>query len=106
MRRGGTIRVPGAVLASRAVLRMGRGAVAVRARAIVWLTLFSLTVALLSAEGGLPVARAQTSARPNIVVILTDDQRWDTIKMMPHVRASLVEKGMTLRGAVVSNALC
>ena len=43
---------------------------------------------------------------PNIVVILTDDQRWDTLRYMHHVRRDLVARGMTFKNSFVSNALC
>jgi N-acetylglucosamine-6-sulfatase len=54
-----------------------------------------------SGDGG---KRAATP--PNIVLILTDDQRWDTLRYMPHVRADLMSKGMTFANAFVSNPLC
>jgi arylsulfatase A-like enzyme len=50
-----------------------------------------------------PVAEA---ARPNIVVILTDDQRWDELEHMPNVKALLTDQGVTFDQAFVSNPLC
>ncbi len=55
---------------------------------------------------GSPPALAQTSGPPNVVLIVTDDQRFDTLKVMPEVRRRLVARGMTLRRAIVSNPLC
>jgi N-acetylglucosamine-6-sulfatase len=49
--------------------------------------------------------RTETS-QPNIVLILTDDQRWDTLWAMPTVKAELVAHGMTFANAMVANALC
>jgi N-acetylglucosamine-6-sulfatase len=46
------------------------------------------------------------SAPPNIVLILTDDQRWDTLWAMPTVEAELVGHGMTFANAMVANSLC
>jgi N-acetylglucosamine-6-sulfatase len=46
-----------------------------------------------------------TVFRPNIIVILTDDQTVGTLQLMPHVRA-LARRGVTFRHAFVSNALC
>jgi hypothetical protein len=46
------------------------------------------------------------SSKPNIVLILTDDQRWDTLWAMPHVRTLLGRHGMTFRNAFVTTALC
>ena len=51
-------------------------------------------------------ALAQTPGPPNVVLILTDDQRFDTLKVMPEVQRLLVARGMTLRRAIVTNALC
>jgi arylsulfatase A-like enzyme len=48
--------------------------------------------------------RAPTS--PNIVLILTDDQRWDSLLYMPHVRQDLMSNGMKFQNAFVSNSLC
>ena len=44
--------------------------------------------------------------QPNIVVILTDDQRWDTLPTMPNVTSELVGKGTTFANAFVENPLC
>jgi arylsulfatase A-like enzyme len=44
--------------------------------------------------------------RPNVVVILTDDQRRDTLRYMPHVQRLLVEQGTTYRRAMVPTSLC
>ena len=46
------------------------------------------------------------STRPNIVVILTDDQRWDELEHMPNVRSLLTDHGVTFDQAFVSNPLC
>jgi N-acetylglucosamine-6-sulfatase len=40
------------------------------------------------------------------VVILTDDQRWDTLRYMPNVRRLLANRGMTFTNSFVSNSLC
>lgn len=53
-----------------------------------------------------PTPHAQTSDRPNVVLILTDDQRWDSLSVMPEVQRLLVRRGMTFRQAVVTNPLC
>jgi arylsulfatase A-like enzyme len=49
---------------------------------------------------------ARPPAHPNIVVILTDDQRWDTLWAMPNVQNLLVDHGVTFNNAFVSNSLC
>ena len=44
--------------------------------------------------------------RPDIVLILTDDQRFDTLWAMPTVRSELVAKGVRFTNGYVSNPLC
>ena len=43
---------------------------------------------------------------PDIVLVMTDDQRWDSLEAMPTVQRDLVAKGMTFANAVVVNPLC
>jgi N-acetylglucosamine-6-sulfatase len=43
---------------------------------------------------------------PNIVLILTDDQRWDTLWSMPNVKKLLVDHGVTFANAFVTNSFC
>ncbi|GIU98176.1 MAG: hypothetical protein KatS3mg013_1979 [Actinomycetota bacterium] len=63
---------------------------------------------LVASVAGTPVGRhARAAPEPSsIVVIMTDDQRWDTLWAMPTVRSELVDKGVTFTNAFVSNALC
>jgi arylsulfatase A-like enzyme len=46
--------------------------------------------------------------KPNIVIIMTDDQRWDAIgpRFMPYLNTYLIPHGMRLKNAFVSNSLC
>jgi arylsulfatase A-like enzyme len=44
--------------------------------------------------------------RPNVVVILTDDQRRDTLQHMPQVQQLLAEQGTTYTNAMVPTSLC
>lgn len=44
--------------------------------------------------------------KPNIVIILTDDQRWDTLWAMPLVRKKLIARGVTFTNAIVASAVC
>lgn len=53
-----------------------------------------------------PVAVPPSDPRPNIVVVLTDDQRRDTLWAMPAVQRLLVERGITFRQAMVPTSLC
>lgn len=44
--------------------------------------------------------------RPNIVLIVTDDQRWDTLEAMPSVQRLLVDHGMTFTNAFATTPSC
>lgn len=64
---------------------------------------------LWEAHGKAPAA----GAKPNIVLILTDDQRWDTAEMMidgqesmPNLREELISQGVSFKNAFVSTPLC
>jgi len=46
------------------------------------------------------------ASKPSIVIILTDDQRWDTLSAMPTVQADLVDHGITFNNAFVVNSAC
>jgi N-acetylglucosamine-6-sulfatase len=69
-----------------------------------------LVFAASPAGGAAPLVHATvehgTAAPPNIVLILTDDQRWDTLWAMPTVRAQLVARGTKFTKAFVVNPLC
>ena len=53
-----------------------------------------------------PPARPAVSGLPNIVLVLTDDQRWDTLWAMPTVHTELVGKGVKFANAFVVNPTC
>jgi arylsulfatase A-like enzyme len=53
-----------------------------------------------------PSPTSTDPGRPNIVLILTDDQRWDSLWAMPKVRADLVDHGVTFANGFVVNSLC
>ena len=46
------------------------------------------------------------TSRPNIVLILTDDQRWDSASTMPSVQSLLVAHGVNFTNAFVVDPLC
>ena len=79
-------------------------------RRVYWTGVTALALALVAACAGAglgtPAASAQTSERPNIVVVLTDDQRWDTLSAMPTVEQELVAHGVTFTNSFVVNSLC
>ena len=54
-----------------------------------------------------PAQRAAgATRRPSIVLFLTDDQRWDTLWAMPHVRHLLMRHGVSFKNAFVVDPLC
>jgi arylsulfatase A-like enzyme len=56
--------------------------------------------------GGTPAASLGTAGRPNIILIVTDDQRADTLRFMPNVRRLLGGHGVTFRNFYVTTSLC
>jgi arylsulfatase A-like enzyme len=62
-----------------------------------------LTTAAVEAPAG-PVS--YDGPRPNIVLVVTDDQRADTLRFMPKVQSLLVRKGTTFSNGMVPTALC
>jgi N-acetylglucosamine-6-sulfatase len=73
--------------------------------------LAALTVALASFAVLAPgphgrIATAVTNPQPDVLLILTDDQRWDQLSHMPTVQQELVGKGMRFDQAFVVNSLC
>jgi N-acetylglucosamine-6-sulfatase len=66
---------------------------------VVFLLLFTWTAI------GSTSIQAQT-IHPNIIVIVTDDQRWDTLAYMPHLQSQLVAQGVTFANAFAPTSLC
>ena len=88
--------------------RFGHGLPALAGR---WslVTLLTLAVALTPAAAT-PQAASNCitggAQRPNIVLILTDDQRWDTLWGMRTVEDALAAHGVTFTNSFVVNPLC
>jgi N-acetylglucosamine-6-sulfatase len=49
---------------------------------------------------------APAAAAPNVVFVLTDDQRWDTLFAMPTVQREIAGRGVTFVNAFAVNPLC
>ena len=49
---------------------------------------------------------AAAARKPNIVLVMTDDQRWDSLWAMPAVRRMLAGRGVTFSNGFVVNPLC
>jgi N-acetylglucosamine-6-sulfatase len=70
----------------------------------------------LGSARALPAPAAAPSSKPNIVLILTDDQRYDELAPvqtssgrvlpMPHVTHDLADHGVSFTNAFVANSLC
>jgi len=54
----------------------------------------------------MPPPPAGSDDRPNLVLIVTDDQRWDTLFAMPNVRHLLADHGVTFSNAFVTTPVC
>ena len=63
-------------------------------------------VAPAAAPASAGVVSQAGSARPNIVMILTDDQRRDDLGVMPNVETELAGHGTTFTNGIVVNAVC
>lgn len=64
-----------------------------------------LTVGSL-ADGDRALASVPDEERPDVVIVLTDDQRWDSVGTMPFTRRALVGPGVSFAEAFVVNPLC
>ncbi|MFN2589616.1 MAG: sulfatase, partial [Actinomycetota bacterium] len=109
---GGRLRLPPRTWMGRAGLPPARGRrtsvrrpVLAATTGVLLLVGTAVTDASASRAPARPVASANP-ARPNVVVILTDDQRWDTLAAMPHVRSLLGGHGVTFKNAFVTTPLC
>ncbi|MGH2371944.1 MAG: sulfatase family protein [bacterium] len=83
-----------------------------RPRSILSFALAAAVAALLSTALGVLPGRAPTAAAPapagrsTLVVIITDDQRHDTIPHMPILQRELTARGVTFANATVTTPLC
>lgn len=51
-------------------------------------------------------ARSTPDTRPNVIVLMTDDQTVESLRVMPQVRRSLMREGATFENSFVSYPLC
>ncbi len=69
--------------------------------------LVALLVLAGAFTGGLGLAGAQTGPpAPNVVVIMTDDQTVESMRVMPEVRSLLADQGTTFSDFFVNFSLC
>jgi N-acetylglucosamine-6-sulfatase len=68
--------------------------------------LLSVAVALAPAGGEAQKRKEKKQPRPNIVVVMTDDQHADSVRFMPNVQQLLAGRGVTFTNSFVSYSLC
>jgi N-acetylglucosamine-6-sulfatase len=72
-----------------------------------WLVVVSVALSVCTTLGRSESGSAVSAApRPNIVLILTDNQRWDSLWAMPNVQSGIVQKGVAFNNSFVTNPLC
>ena len=74
--------------------RSSRRAVGTRAAVVIVISsAIALPAIIGSSAATAATNRDRSATRPSILLIVTDDQRWDTLWAMPHVRDLLAEQG-------------
>ena len=70
--------------------------------------LILVAVVLLAALGATLVLEGDDPAsdRPNILVVMTDDQTLESMRVMPRVKALIADQGVTFTDSIVSFSLC
>jgi N-acetylglucosamine-6-sulfatase len=66
----------------------------------------ALVVLAAAGCGTAPGPGQEPDERPNVVVLMTDDQTLESMRVMPGVRRTLAERGTTFTRSFVSFALC
>jgi N-acetylglucosamine-6-sulfatase len=65
-----------------------------------------IALGLSAASAGAPVAHSAPVQRPNVIVIMTDDQTVESLRVMPNVRRLIGNRGVTFDNSFVSFSLC
>src|SRR5215212_5086389 len=50
--------------------------------------------------------KAKALTKPNIILVLTDDQELRSLAYMPRVKSRLIDRGTTFENGLVTDALC
>lgn len=79
--------------------------------ALRWMLVVALVPTAVAARsmpvvGRLAVPESSEDTRPNILVVLTDDQRWDSLWAMPFVQRKLADRGVTFTNAYATTPSC
>lgn len=71
------------------------------------LVLAVLLISAVTLAFRFPSVQGQTAeSKPNIIVIETDDQRWDTMSSMPTVMSRIAGEGINFTNAFVTTSMC
>ncbi len=92
--------------ARRIKVRLVRALAAVLVLVVVVVTVTRFETGGGSAAQLPPKLQVATTTRTNVIMIVTDDQRPDTLWAMPHVQSLLVKHGVTFANSFVSDSLC
>ncbi len=65
--------------------------------------LFTLSLILSSSGCRFPLAKDE---RPNFLIILTDDQRFDTMEYMPNTQQLIFDQGVTFSSGYITTPFC
>jgi len=75
-----------------------------------WIVLAALAAGLtaVAALGGSAEGKSKSSSavRPNVVVLMTDDQTVESLRVMPNVKSLIADQGVTFDNSFVSYSLC
>jgi N-acetylglucosamine-6-sulfatase len=75
-------------------------------RRILMAVLAAGIVAVAALTGSAGQAQNPPAFRPNVVMIMTDDQTVESMRVMPNVKTLLADQGVTFDNSFVSYALC
>jgi N-acetylglucosamine-6-sulfatase len=75
-------------------------------RRVLMAALVAGIAALAAFSGAEGQAQSSPALRPNVVMIMTDDQTLESMRVMPNVKALLADQGVTFDNSFVSYSLC
>jgi N-acetylglucosamine-6-sulfatase len=67
---------------------------------------FLVLAATVAATAGVPLRAQESPSKPNIVMILADDMRYDDLRYMPKTRSLLGTRGMTFTTSYTPYGSC
>ena len=89
-------------------MRVRRGRITLACVALLCGLLTLATTGLAAQAAGPQPRSASTNTRPNILLVISDDQAWSTFNrtLMPSVYGQLVDQGVLFKRAYVNTSLC